>query len=65
MTKAKSVKPLSATGVMMAKKYLEHTLRTGEKAEVTEFAQTMQIKMAEAKKYLLAAQDALGKTNLI
>jgi hypothetical protein len=50
---------------MMAKKYLEHTIRTGEKAEVSEFAKTMQMKMTAARKLLLAAQDALGKTNLI
>jgi hypothetical protein len=60
-----SGKQLDATGLMMAKKYLEHTIRTGEKAEVSEFAKTMQMKMTAARKLLLAAQDALGKTNLI
>lgn len=65
MAKSKESKPLNATDLMMAKKYLEHTIRTGEKAEVMEFAQTMLIKAHEAKQLLVAAQHSLGKKNLI
>lgn len=65
MLNAKSTKPLAPTGLMMAKKYLEQCLRTCEKPEVAAFAVTMPVKMAEAKKYLLAAQSAMGQQNLI
>ena len=61
----KARSPLNATGLMMAQKYLEHCESSGAKAEISEFAHTMQVKMAESKKFLVAAQTAMGKKKLI
>ena len=56
---------LSPIGLLMARKYLEECLRSSGKAEIQEFATTMQMKKAEAKKYLVAAQSAMGQKDLV